>query len=58
MDSAPQWELTTEIPTWGLANAVDCINERYLTLTVPTVLDELTRQIRIQVDTESFESIL
>jgi len=51
-----RWKLTTEVPTWMLDNAIDHTEERYLSLVVPTVLNELARQIRIEVSTEDFES--
>jgi hypothetical protein len=58
MDSSSQWELRTEVPTWRLANVIDRNDPESLTLTVPTVLDELARQIRIQVDTATVEDLL
>ena len=50
----PQWNLTTEIPTWVLDSATDQTEESHLTLVVPTVLEELARQIRIEIPIEEF----
>ena len=53
-----QWKLTTEVPTWMLEYAIDWTEDGYLLLVIPTVVNELTRQIRIEVLCEDIESAL
>lgn len=53
-----QWNFKTEIPSWMLDSAINQTEERVLSLVVPTVLDEIARQIRIEVSIEDFESLL
>lgn len=53
-----QWKLTTDVPTWILEYAIDWTEDGYLSLVIPTVLNELTRQIRIELLWEDFESVL
>ncbi|WP_254271102.1 restriction endonuclease [Haloarcula marina] len=53
-----QWKLTTEVPTWMLEYAIDWSEDGYLSLVIPTVLNELTRQIRVELISEDLESVL
>lgn len=53
-----QWKLRTEFSTWMLEYGFDRTQDRYLSLVVPTVLDELTRQIRIDLLWEDLEYVL
>lgn len=57
-EMASEWELTAEVPTWMLETAIDQTEEEHFSLVVPTVLNELARQIRIEVSTEDFDSLL
>lgn len=58
MERDSQWKLTTEIPTRMLEYAIGWNENEYLYLVIPMVLNELTRQIRIEISCEDFNSVL